>query len=178
MYNLKVDSDTDEETSKIENIVGGDVDEVVHKIDDENKENSQVTEINVVHAVKQEDSVQSEVHVVGRNDDVNTDEPPVESYPVHGTLPSNIDDTVHDTVDTQGGNATQFDSGQPPGKVIEAETVLPPVYVNEADNADSGEKWKKSVTFCDDVDVKKCNNDGFMINTCAQLDDTLYLMSH
>ena len=73
---LKVDSDTDEETSKIENIVGGVVDEVVSKIDDKNKENSQVTEINVVHAVKQEDSVQSEVHVVGRNDDVNTDEPP------------------------------------------------------------------------------------------------------
>ena len=49
---LKVDSDTDEDTSKIENIVGGVVDEVVCKIDDENKENSQVTEINVVHAVK------------------------------------------------------------------------------------------------------------------------------
>ena len=108
---LKVDSDTDEETSKIENIVGGVMDEGVCKIDDENTENSQVTEINVVHAVKQEDSVQSEVHVVGCNDDVNTDEPPVEPYPVHGTLPSNIDDTVHDTVDTQGGNVTQFDSG-------------------------------------------------------------------
>ena len=119
---LKVDSDTDEETSKIENIVGGVVDKVVRKIDNENKENSQVTEINVVHAVKQEDSIQSEVHVVGCNDDVNADEPPVELYPVHGTLPSNIGDTVHDTVDTQGGNVTQFDSGQPAGKVIEAET--------------------------------------------------------
>ena len=173
---LKVDSDTDEETSKIENIVGGVVDEVALKIDDENKENSQVTEINVAHAVKQEDSVQSEVHVVGCNDNVNTDEPDVKPYPVHETLTSNIDDTVHDTVDTQGGNVTQFDSSQPPGKVIEAETVLPPIYINEADNADSGEKWKKSVTFCDDVDVKKCNDDGFMINTYAQLDDTISLI--
>ena len=80
---LKADSDADEETSKIENIVGRVVDEVVHKIDDENKENSQVTEIYVVHAVKEEDSDQSEVNVVGRNDDVNTDESPVEPYPVH-----------------------------------------------------------------------------------------------
>ena len=35
---------------------------------------------------------------------------------------------------------------------------------------------EKSVTFCDDVDVKKCNDDGFMINRCAQLDDTLSLI--
>ena len=38
---LKVNSNMDDETSKIKNIVGDVVQDIVHKIDEENKENSQ-----------------------------------------------------------------------------------------------------------------------------------------
>ena len=120
---LKVDSDTDDESSRIKNIVGVVVEQIVHKIDEENNEHSQESDRSALPVDKPEES------------DVKTDEPPVEQCPVHGTIPPN----VVDTVDTAAGNV--FYSGQPPGYVKEVETVLLPVYVNNG-TVDTGEKCK------------------------------------
>ena len=119
----------------MKNIAGDVVEQIVCKIDEKNNKNSQETDSSVLPADKLEESVALE-HDVLVHDDVKTDEPLVEQCPVHGTITSN----VVETVDTAAG--TVFDSGQPPGYVKEVETVSPPVYVNN-DTVDTGEKHEK-----------------------------------
>ena len=108
-------------------------------------------------------SVASEDDVLG-HDDVKTDVPPAKPCPVPGTTSPN----AVDTVDTAAG--TVLDSGQPPEYVTEIETVSPPTYVN-VDTVEIDGKCKKSVTF--GADLVMCKDDGVMINTCAQLDESI-----
>ena len=196
---VKIDSDTDKETSKIKSIVTDVTDKMVHKIDDkikhednkphepdssglpsgpiENTEDKKKpTEIactdNVSAKVKESVALQCDVKL--SDVQINKDEQPVEPCPVHGTEPHDAIDTV---TDTGAEDVPVADMGQPPGNVkVEAtsvETDSPPVYIKDDANltAEGTEKKIKTVNFADKVDI--CEDKGVMINTCAQLDDTI-----
>ena len=105
---------------------------------------------------------------------INKDEQPVEPCAVHGTKPHYAVDTV---TDTGAEHIPVADMGQPPGNVkmeaLAVETDSPPVYIKDDESltAEGTEKNIKTVNFADKVDT--CEDKGVMINTCAQLDDTI-----
>ena len=157
---LKVDRDTDDEISKIKSCVGEVVEDIVHKIDEENVEGvNQMPEtagpmenIDIVHTentsmICSDDSATADSSVVSEYDvQIKTDETIAQPCPVHGNKPPDVDIVPADL--------TVVDSGQPPGYVkAEAESEAPAVetasldiYINTdaSPTADSIRKSKKN----------------------------------
>ena len=123
-------------------------------------------------SAKEDSSIASEYDVQNK-----TDETIAQPCPVHGNKPPDVDFVQADL--------PVVDSGQPPGYVkaeAEAEapaveTALPGVYVktNDGPTADSIQKNKRTIKFSELTSV--CQDDSYMINTCAQLDDTILFAS-
>ena len=196
---VKIDSDTDVEMSKLRSVVLDVIDKMVHKIDDEIKqEDNKLPEpdssglhsgpIGNIEDIKKpaeiactdtvsdkvKESVALQCDVKLRDVEINKDEEPVEPCPVYGTKPHDAVDTVKDT---GAGDIPVADTSQLPGNVkVEApavETGFPPVYIKDDESliAEGTEKNMKMANFAEKLNI--CEDKGVMKNTCAQLDDTV-----
>ena len=172
---VKVESDTDGKPSIIKSCVGEVVQDIVHKIDVDIVEvDNQTPETLTAEPMENttmictDDSAKEDSSVVASEYDVQnkTDETIAQPCPFYCNKPPDVDLVLADI--------PVVDSGQPPVYVkAEAEAEAPGVYIKTEDGptADSIQKSKRTITFSEVTFI--CQNDSYMINTCAQLDDTI-----